>query len=338
MANDITSNEDIKRYFPGIYTAKEYPPVRVVPTGLVGLDDIVLGCGGIPRGRTIELYAKSSAGKTTVAINLIVSYLRQGLRAAWDDREGTFPGPEYTDPIGLDRELLTMMDTSTGNDALFQFQLMAALNLMDLYVIDSMGAILPEGASEATMDGLSMNQKLQRASMLTTFFSQIRSGYHIGPGDKVKKDGTWNVGDMIEADKKYIVHGKEDKFLHKLTDKDTTLLIINHMKTKPGQSFGDDSTTPGGDSGKFDASVRLRITHKKKSKKKDKYGSPEFKVIEIRADKNKVAPPFRSAEFFMMRDGRLLDFDKQAVKDSDMETVDDNDEIQEGSRGVRLKR
>jgi recombination protein RecA len=334
MGNQITQDADIKKMFPGIRTATEYPPVEVVKTPWPSLNNIVLGCGGIPRGRSIELYAPPSAGKTTVALNLLAAYHKLGLTTMWDDREGTFPGQEYTEPIGVISDEVTMMETGTGDDALFQAQLMFATNICDLYIIDSVANIMAEGASIAGPDGnFSMYDNFSQAKMLTTFYKRLRSGYYIGPPGTLKKDGTYNKGDMIRSDKVYIINGVEDPYLHKLQDKITTLITINHQKTKPGQTWGDATSVAGGDSGKFDASIRLRITYKKKSKKKDKFGSPEFKIIEIKADKNKVAPPFRSALFKLMRDGRLLEFDGN---DSDTESAE-NDAIDgEGSGGVKF--
>jgi recombination protein RecA len=316
MALNAEFRKGLNEFFPTCRVASESQALKVVKTRWPSFNDIILGCGGIPRGRTIEIYSPPSAGKTTVALNIIAEYQKQNLTCAFDDREGTFPGPGYTNSIGLKRDDLIIIDSSDGNDCLFQAQVAFALNSFDLYVIDSVGAILPRGASTVdNSEGLSMNEKLQRASLLTGFYSQIRSGYRIGKPGTAKKDGSYNIVDLIEADKIYTTDGKTDKYLHKLSDKDTTLIMINHQKTKPGQSFGDATTTAGGDSGKFDASIRIRITYKKKSSKKDKSGRPAYKVVEIRADKNKVAPPHGAAEFLLYQDGRLEEFDKSAATD-----------------------
>lgn len=328
MPNEITSNDEIRAMFPGIRAGDEMADVRFVPTPLSSLNNIIFGCGGVPRGRTIELYAAPSAGKTQFALNLCAWYQGQQLRCAWDDREGTFPNEEYTKGIGLDRSALTMMDTADGNDACYQFELMAALNFMDLYVIDSATMMIPKDASiTADTEDPSMHQKLQRAVLLTSFFSKLRSGYVIGkPGTFNKKKGEYNKSDLIKADKKYFVEGKWTDELHKLSDKDVTLIMINHMKNKIGVRFGDKTSTPGGDATKFDASLRLKITYKKKSKEKSK-GKPLYKICEIKAEKNKVAPPFGTYLYRFWLDGHIDEYGApgKEANDDDIEDVTQED-------------
>jgi recombination protein RecA len=335
--NDYTDNSDIKKYFPGIKTADEIAPVEIVPTHLPSLNDIVLGCGGIPRGRTIELYAPPSVGKTTLAINIVGDYQREGLITNWDDREGTFPGPEYTDSMNLDRKMLNMMDTASGDDALYQAMLTFALNIVDLYVIDSQAAILPDTAATVGYDQANFSQyeNYAQAKMLTDFYKRLRSGYYIGPPGTMKKNGDYNKGDLIRSDKIYKIGGVLEEHLHKLQDKCTTLLMINHMKIKPGVTWGDATSVSGGEAGKFDASIRLRMTYKKQSQKKDAFGSPDFKIISIKADKNKVAPPGRSAEFKMLRSGLIVELDgsEKEVEDISGQEIDSNT-----VKGVKFKK
>lgn len=319
-------NDALKEFFPNLRGADQLPDIEVVKTRWPSLNDIILGCGGIPRGRTIELYGPPSAGKTTVALNIVAEYHRQELATAWDDREGTFPGPEYTDPIGVNRPEVYMQDTSSGEDASQNFLRAVATNFFDLYVIDSMAMMVPDAGSIVADDmNWSMHQSLSRAKLLTQMYQQLRSGYFIGMPNTVTTAGKLAQKNMIESNKIYMHQGKETKYFHKLTDKITTAIFINHMKTKPGVSYGDAATTPGGDAGKFDASVRLRVTYRKKSKGKSKNNIPDFKIISIRADKNKVGPPLGEALFFLMKDGRLEEYDKKAVTDTDLENVTDAD-------------
>jgi len=321
MSNELT--DLLKNYLPGTRNANEIADVNVVQLPLEKLNIDVLKCGGIPRGRTIELYGPPSCGKTTIAINIAQWYIKQGLKVLWDDREGTFPDEAYTSGIGLNRDQLTMMDTGSGNDALYQFEMVAALNYADLYIVDSLAMLHPEGASiVGDTETQSMHDKLARASLLTGFFQRLRSGYRIGNPGTCKKDGTYNKGDLVKSDRMYWKDGKEDHYWHKLTDKDVTLIMINHEKVKPGVRFGSKSSTPGGDSMKFDASVRLKITYKKKSKERVD-GLPASKLITVRADKNKVGPPFGEAAFLLMRDGRLIEYGKK------VKGIQDDDDFEE---------
>ncbi|MFW9951742.1 MAG: hypothetical protein ACFFKA_16625, partial [Candidatus Thorarchaeota archaeon] len=105
-------------------------------------------------------------------------------------------------------------------------------------------------------------------------------------------------------DKQYLKDGVMSNYIHKLTDKAVTLILINHMRSKVGVSYGDKAYTSGGDATKFDASIRLRVTPVRKSKEKIN-GLPAYKVIKLRADKNKVAPPFGEGFFFLHQNGKL---------------------------------
>lgn len=303
----------LKEFFPNVRTLSERPPLEVVKTPWDLLNDYILGCGGVPRGRSIELYAPPSVGKTTLLLNIVGSYIQQGLDCAIDDREGALQEEDYTKGIpGFDRSKIIEMVTGNGNDALYQSQLMFALNGVDLYAIDSVAGILPETSSRITdAKDLNMKQKLDRASMLTAYFMQLRSGYEIGKPGTAKKDGTWNEANMIESDTIYLKDGKPNKFIHKLTDKKTTLFMINHYKQGIGPYAG--GSTPGGIAGKFDATIRLRLTQKKKTKKTIN-GTPAFKIVEIKADKNKVGPPGRAGLFLFHWDGRVEEYGKSASK------------------------
>src|SRR5688572_17096488 len=60
------------------------PEVKVVPTGSLGLD-IALGCGGLPRGRVVEIYGPESSGKTTLTLHVIAEAQKRGGICAFID-------------------------------------------------------------------------------------------------------------------------------------------------------------------------------------------------------------------------------------------------------------
>ena len=120
----------------------------------------------------------------------------------------------------------------------------------------------------------------------------------------------------------------------------TTLIFINQLREKIGVMFGNPETTTGGRALKFYASVRIDIRRIASIKDGDQVvgGRTRVKVV-----KNKVAPPFREAEFDIMygegisREGDLLDLavEKRIVEKSGAWFAYNGDRLGQGRENAK---
>ncbi|MBO5528128.1 MAG: recombinase RecA [Bacilli bacterium] len=128
---------------------REHVNVDVIPTGSILLDQ-ALGVGGYPKGRIIEIYGPESSGKTTLALEAIAQAQRKGGRAAFIDAEHAID-PEYAAKLGVDIDELLLSQPDSGEQALEIAEMLAQSGAIDLLVIDSVAALVPQAELEGVM-------------------------------------------------------------------------------------------------------------------------------------------------------------------------------------------
>ena len=157
-----------------------------VSTGSLGLD-VALGIGGLPQGRVVEIYGPESSGKTTLTLEVIDQWQKQGGTAAFIDAEHALD-PIYAQKLGVNVDELLISQPDTGEQALEVADIMVHSGGVDVLVIDSVAALVPKAEIEGEMGdshvGLQarlMSQALrkltgnvQKSNTLVIFINQIR--------------------------------------------------------------------------------------------------------------------------------------------------------------------
>lgn len=153
--------------------------VEVIPTGSIGLDGYVLGIGGIPRGRVIEIYGPEAGGKTTLCLALISeAHKKAGSVAAFIDAEHAL-NPEYAQALGVDLDRMLFMQPDSGEDALEAVEAICNTGEVDLVVIDSVAALVPRKELEGDMDSMQPGMQARMMSkslrMLTAVIAKSKT-------------------------------------------------------------------------------------------------------------------------------------------------------------------
>ncbi len=160
--------------------------VEVSSSGSLSLD-LALGVGGYPKGRIIEIFGPESSGKTTFALHAIAEVQKAGGRAAFIDAEHALD-PVYAKNLGVNINELLLSQPDTGEQALEICEALVRSNAINIVVIDSVAALVPQaeidgemGDSHVGLQARLMSQALRKLSgtinktkTIAIFINQLR--------------------------------------------------------------------------------------------------------------------------------------------------------------------
>lgn len=222
----------------------------VISTGSLSLD-AALGVGGLPRGRIIEIYGPEGGGKSTLALQVAAEAQKNGGKVAYIDAEHSLD-PAYAKSIGVNVDDLIISQPDYAEQALEIADMLVKSGAIDLFVIDSVAAMVPRAELEGMM------------------------------------------GDQFVGLQARLMSQALRKLTGELNRTNTCAIFINQLREKIGIAYGNPEVTPGGRALKFYSSVRLDVRRVESITKGDEIIGNRVKVKIV---KNKVAPPYKTAQF-----------------------------------------
>lgn len=258
------SLEALKEYFTKSYgsDAVRFPGdtsivnVDVVPTMIASIDSAI-GCGGIPRGRILEIYGPESSGKTTTCLNIAAAFQKHlfdgkpGI-VAYIDVEHSLD-PTWATKIGCDMDKMIFSQPDNAEQAYDIVEALTKSGIVQLILLDSIAAMTPKSEIEGTLE--ENNNVAEQARINSKGLRKIKGA---------------------------------------LNNSNCTLICVNQIRDKIGVMFGPTEMTPGGRALKFYASIRMDIRRIGAFKIGDIQVGNETRMKFV---KNKLAPPFSEVEF-----------------------------------------
>ncbi|XP_061363000.1 DNA repair protein recA homolog 2, mitochondrial isoform X2 [Gastrolobium bilobum] len=223
--------------------------------------DLALGIGGLPKGRIVEIYGREAAGKTTLALQIIKEAQKLGGYCAYLDVENALD-LSLVESIGVNTENLLVSHPDCAENLLSMVDTLTKSGAVDVIVVDSVAALVPK--CELDQLGVGTKQDLQ-SRMMTQALRKIH---------------------------------------YSLSRSQTLIIFVNQVRCSPKSVKGCGSmeeVTCGGNTLRFYAAVRLRLSRMGLMKTEDKV---EGLLVCVQVIKNKLAPAAKKKAELGIKFGR----------------------------------
>ena len=235
---------------------------KSISTRNVALDWIT-GIGGLPVGRSVELFGPPSSGKTTLALQVVAEVQSRGMTVAYVDYEQAMDR-QYAASLGVNISDIVFFQPDTFEDGADIAEKMICTGEIDLIVFDSVAAMTPRALFDAESGKATVAVQARLMHQLMQKFNPL-----------LKK---WNVCAV------FLNHTRE----------------VLGTATRPGMPAF--TTTPGGLALKYYASMRIEFKHRGMVQEElesaltlEKGKSVQGAKTLAKVVKNKVGPPHREA-------------------------------------------
>jgi recombination protein RecA len=234
--------------------------IKRISTGSLAVD-AALG-GGFPKGKIIDIVGKTSSGKTTLALTCCATLQKEDPNAniLYVDAEAALD-PSYAAALGVDLNKIFLCQPDCGESGFTAAEMFIASGVADLVVIDSIASMIPKSVLD----------------------SDVGKDVQIGSYARLIGRGLSKINAIASKNK-------------------CTVILINQWKPAVRANMyaavgglGGSMYQPGGEALPFLCSQILEVA--RVSTVKDTAGNIISSITKMNCKKNKVAPPYRSAEF-----------------------------------------
>jgi recombination protein RecA len=316
MAKELSEFEaynHINQLFGGsARMAEEVEKVDIIPSTSIALDR-ALGVGGWPRGRIIQLAGQPSSGKTLLSLVAIAEWQRKDPEncAAFLDAEYTYDA-KWAEQLGVDNRRILLVKDNSGVNLFTGLIGQKKINPTTKKVTKIPGLLdfiaekkIIKAKHPETNETITINCGKLGVIVLDSVASvNTPTEDH----SEVGKQNMALMGRFLSVELK--------KLTPAVAHANVAFIAINQVRTNLGQMFGDPTSTSGGNAWKHACSVMVMLAPKqaKESKILDSHEEQIGGRIMAKITKNKVAAPFKSAEYDLLFDSGVTNREEEMIE------------------------